>query len=97
MENISGKSRASFRLMLSCATMGLAVSVSLCFAQGDRNAPQGLPKAFDQPKDWNVAIPAPFDPPKIANPVLGLNDPPYDWFTYFRRVPSPPSTVQSGK
>jgi hypothetical protein len=151
MENINGKIRASFRWTLSCATMGLAASVSLCFAQGDRNAPwelqrvqpfacdsldpkvcfdiyqrrmeqlpeptpdlgwltreqgqaifgksflPGLPKAFDQPNDWNTAVPAPFEPPKIANPVLGLIDPPYDWFTYFRRVPWPPGTVQSGK
>ena len=37
---ISGKSRAGFPWTLSCATMGLAVSVSLCFAQGDRDAPQ---------------------------------------------------------
>jgi hypothetical protein len=42
MENISGKSRASFGWTLSRATMGLAVSGSLCFAQGDRNAPQEL-------------------------------------------------------
>jgi hypothetical protein len=35
MENISG-----FRSTFACATMSLAVSVSLCFAQGDRNAPQ---------------------------------------------------------
>jgi hypothetical protein len=33
MENITGKSRASFRWTFSCAMMGLAVSVSLCFAQ----------------------------------------------------------------
>lgn len=42
MENISGKGRANFRWTFSCATMGLAVSVSLGFAQGDRNAPQEL-------------------------------------------------------
>jgi hypothetical protein len=42
MENISGKSRASFRWMLSCVTIGIAVIVSPCFAQGDRNAPQEL-------------------------------------------------------
>jgi hypothetical protein len=34
MENINGKCQPP--LMLLCATMGLAVSVSLCFAQGDR-------------------------------------------------------------
>jgi hypothetical protein len=132
--------------------MGLVVSISPCFAQGDREASQELqclgtappeimcdshdpkicfdrrrreqttegilhnmypspkaltgyrldkfidpPKAFDQPKDWNTAIPAPFDPPKISNPVLGLIDSPKDWFTYFRRVLWPPGTVQSGK
>jgi hypothetical protein len=42
MENIRGKSRASFRWMLSCVTIGVAVIVSPCFAQGDRNAPQEL-------------------------------------------------------
>jgi hypothetical protein len=42
MEDINGKSRARFPWIFSCATIGLAVSVSLCFAQGDRNAPQEL-------------------------------------------------------
>jgi hypothetical protein len=42
MENINGKSRASFRWVLSCAIMGLAVSVSLCFAQENRSAPQDV-------------------------------------------------------
>jgi hypothetical protein len=37
MANVNGGSQASFRWMLSCATMGLAASVSLCFAQGDRD------------------------------------------------------------
>ena len=36
MANINGGSQASFRWVLSCATMGLAASVSLCFAQGNR-------------------------------------------------------------
>jgi hypothetical protein len=146
MANINGESQASFRWVLSCATMGLAASVSLSFAQGDRDTSkelqrvqpfacdsldpkvcfdiyqrrmeqlpertpdlgrylaslsqggnQGVKLPFDQPKDWNTAVPAPFDPPKIANPVLGLIDSPKDWFTYFRRVPWPPSTGQSGK
>jgi hypothetical protein len=35
MENISGRSRAGFRWMLSFATIGLVVSISPCFAQGD--------------------------------------------------------------
>jgi hypothetical protein len=42
MENINGKSRASFRWMLSCATIGLVVSISPCFAQGNRDASQEL-------------------------------------------------------
>jgi hypothetical protein len=42
MENISGKSRASFPWMLSCASIGLVVSISSCFAQGDRDASQEL-------------------------------------------------------
>jgi hypothetical protein len=42
MENINGKSRARFRWTFSCVTMSLAVSGSLCFAQGDRDASQDL-------------------------------------------------------
>jgi hypothetical protein len=42
MENISGKSRVRFPGTFSCITIGLAVSVSPCFAQEDRNAPQEL-------------------------------------------------------
>jgi hypothetical protein len=38
MENINGESRASFRWMLLCATIGIAVIVSPCFARGDRDA-----------------------------------------------------------
>jgi len=34
------KSRASFRWTVSCVAMGLAVSVSPCFAQGNQGAPQ---------------------------------------------------------
>jgi hypothetical protein len=40
MANINRKSQASFRWMLSCATIGIAVMVSPCFAQGDRDASQ---------------------------------------------------------
>jgi hypothetical protein len=40
MENINGKSRASFRWILSRATIGLVVSISPCFAQGNRDASQ---------------------------------------------------------
>lgn len=42
MENIDGKSRASFRWVLPCVATCLAASVSLCFAQGNRDASQGL-------------------------------------------------------
>jgi acyl-CoA thioesterase-1 len=42
MENSNGKSRASFPWTFSCVTMGLAVSVSLCFAQGNGDASQEL-------------------------------------------------------
>jgi hypothetical protein len=41
MENISGKSRASFRWMLSCVTIGIAVIVSPCLA-ADLGASQGM-------------------------------------------------------
>jgi FtsH-binding integral membrane protein len=37
MENINGKGRASFRRILLCATIGLAVSASVCFAQENQN------------------------------------------------------------
>jgi hypothetical protein len=42
MENINGKSRASFRWMLSCAMVRLAISISPCFAQGNRDASQEM-------------------------------------------------------
>jgi hypothetical protein len=42
MANINGGSQASFRWVLSSATMGLAASVSLCFAQGDRDTSKEL-------------------------------------------------------
>jgi hypothetical protein len=41
MENINGKSRTSFRTLL-CATIGLAVSVSPCFAQENQSASQEM-------------------------------------------------------
>jgi hypothetical protein len=41
MENISGKSRASFRWMLSYVTIGIGVIVSPCFA-ADLGASQGM-------------------------------------------------------
>jgi hypothetical protein len=39
MENINGRSPARLRWIFLCATMGLAVSSPLCFAQEDQNAP----------------------------------------------------------
>jgi hypothetical protein len=42
MENINGKSRARFLWTFLCAAMGLAVTVSLCLAQGDRDPSQDL-------------------------------------------------------
>jgi hypothetical protein len=51
MENISGKGRTSFRWMLPCATMGLAVSVSLCFAQGDRDTSKELQRLGTAPPE----------------------------------------------
>jgi hypothetical protein len=94
MENVNVKSRASFGWMLSCATMGLVISISPCFAQGDRDASQEPPKAFDPAKDWDSASPALFEQPKMSNPVLevlGLIDPPKDWFTAITRAPLPPA------
>jgi hypothetical protein len=42
MANISGESQASFRRMLLCATIGIAVIVSPCFAHEDRSASQEI-------------------------------------------------------
>jgi hypothetical protein len=42
MENINGKSRASFRWTPSCATIGLVVGILPCFADGNRDASQEL-------------------------------------------------------
>jgi hypothetical protein len=44
MENINGKYLPP--LMLLCATMGLAISVSLCFAQSNREAQVVTPPPF---------------------------------------------------
>jgi hypothetical protein len=162
MENTNGKSRASFRCMLSCAAIGLVVSISPCFAQGNRmqhlgTAPPEImtpfkcdsldpkvcfdiysrlhnesqtratalflgpcdsldprvcldiyrrgmesPKAFDLPKDWNTAIDERgkskglIEPPKGSNPVIGLTDPPKDWFTAIRRGPWPVAVPKDG-
>jgi hypothetical protein len=38
MENINGKGRARFLWVPSCATIGLAISASLCFAWENRDA-----------------------------------------------------------
>jgi hypothetical protein len=63
MENINGKSRASFRRTFSCATMGLAVSASLCFAQGNRDAWLELQRA--QAMQYLGTA-----PPEITTPFL---------------------------
>jgi hypothetical protein len=46
MGNINGKSRASFGWVLSGLAMGLAASVSLCFAQDNRSA-QEMQRLWD--------------------------------------------------
>jgi GDSL-like Lipase/Acylhydrolase family len=59
MENIDGKSRASFPWTFSCVTMGLAVSVSLCFAQ--------TLQELQRVQEMQRLITA---PPEIATPFL---------------------------
>jgi hypothetical protein len=50
MENISGKSRASFRWMLSIVTIRIAVIVSPCFA-ADLGASQGMQRLGTAPAE----------------------------------------------
>jgi hypothetical protein len=50
MENISGKSRARFRWMLSCVTIGIAVIVSPCFA-ADLGTSQGTQRLGTAPAE----------------------------------------------
>jgi hypothetical protein len=64
MENINGKSRARFPWTFSCAvTMGLAVSVSLCFAQGNRDASQELQRFREMTRLMTA-------PPEKAKPLV---------------------------
>jgi hypothetical protein len=57
MRNINGKYQPVW--MLLCATMGLAVSVSLCFAQGNRDA------QIVAPYPW-IAFPCDSLDPKVC-------------------------------
>ena len=93
MENINGKSRASFRWMLSCATIGLVVSISPCFAQGDRDASQELQRVQEMQR---LLGPCDSLDPKVCLDIYrrGMEppkafDPPKDWFTAIRRAPWP--------
>jgi hypothetical protein len=61
MENISGKNQASLGWTLWCATMGLAINVSLCFAQGN----QGASIEMQRVQEMQRAITA---PPAIMTP-----------------------------
>jgi hypothetical protein len=59
MENINGKGRPSFPWTFSCVTMGLAVSVPLCFAQ--------TLQELQRVQEMQRLITA---PPEIATPFL---------------------------
>src|SRR5260370_12957199 len=61
MDDVDGKSRADFRWTLSCATMGRAVSASLCFAQGN----QGVPHEMQRLQEMQRLVTA---PPATATP-----------------------------
>ena len=64
MENISGKSRASW--MLSCAIMGLVVSSSPCFAQGNRDASQETPRLGTAPPEITMPFNCDSLDPKVC-------------------------------
>jgi hypothetical protein len=66
MENISGKSRASFRWMLSCATIGLVVSITPCFAQGNRDASPELQRPGAAPPEITTPFKCDSLDPKVC-------------------------------
>jgi hypothetical protein len=66
MENINEKSRASFRWMLSCATIGLVVSISPCFAQGNRDASQELQRLGAAPPEITTPFKCDSLDPKVC-------------------------------
>jgi hypothetical protein len=66
MENISGRSRASFRWMLSCATIGLVVSTTPCFAQGNRDASQELQRPDAAPPEITTPFKCDSFDPKVC-------------------------------
>ena len=91
MENISGKSRASFRWTFSCAMMGLAVSVSLCFAQGNRDASQELQRVQEMQRLVTA-------PPEIATPFsCDSVDPKVCLDIYRRRMEQTPERIPDNK
>jgi hypothetical protein len=66
MENINGGSRASFRWMLSCATIGLVVSISPCFAQGNRDASQEMQRLGTAPPEMMTPFKCDSLDPKVC-------------------------------
>ena len=83
MEQINGKSPASFGWTFSCATMGLAVSVSLCFAQ----TLQELQRVQEAQRLLTA-------PPEIATPFLCDSlDPKVCFDVYWRRMEQRPERI----
>jgi hypothetical protein len=66
MENINGKSRASFRWMLSFATIGLVASISPCFAQGNRDASQEMQRLGTAPPEMMTPFKCDSLDPKVC-------------------------------
>jgi hypothetical protein len=92
MENINGKSRASFRWTFSCATMGLAVSVSLCFAQTSQEMQRV------QEIQRLVTAPPETAPPETATPFLCDSlDPKVCLDIYRRRLEQTPERIPDNK
>jgi hypothetical protein len=89
MENISGKSRVSFGWVLSGLAMGLAASVSLCFAQDNRSAQekQRLWEAQEMQRLWEMQ--RIMDAPQQPFTCDSL-DPKVCFDIYRRRMEQPP-------
>ena len=91
MENINGKGRASFRWTLPCAMTGLAVSVPLCFAQGNQGAPQELQRMQEMQREVTA-------PPEIVTPFsCDSLDPKVCLDIYRRRMEQPPERIPDNK
>ncbi len=71
MENFNGRSRASFRWILSCATIGLVVSISPCFAQGNRDVAQETQRLGAAPPEITPPFKCDSLDPKVCFDIYG--------------------------